>query len=266
MTIIVITMAPSELPKDDFDLRASVVIQRIREALKNNGGEPLLPLLKGDATMYESVALEPLLGPFDAVVTRHHSIAAYNKAIQSDEYKMVTRGKEILTFGFHNNFMYVDLIFPALKHVFAVVGEKIDVRSKMFVDAGGKVDYSLFQASGESGLQSYKRRVSLHPNRSFYMIALRTKNIDTPEGRANSSKHAQGWQQAMFSSQVQVLYAGKIVSLDRGPKTFREVAIYKFPNRELFLDMMESDFYCELSLLEERFVLDRFVQLCLPVY
>lgn len=265
MTVYVITMVPSQLPRNDFDLSASRVIQQVREALKKSGGEPVLPLLKGDATMYESIALEPLLGPFDAVVTRHLSIAAYNKAIKTEEYKMVTRGRDLLTFGFHNNFMYVDFLLPALRQVFGVVGEKIDIRSKMFVDAGGRVDYSLFQANGDRGLINYKRRVSLHPNRSFYMIELRTK-IDTPEGRANDLEHTQGWQRAMFSSEVEVLYAGKIVSLDRGPKMFREVAIYKFPRREIFLEMMESDHYSELAQLEERFVLDRFVELCLPVY
>jgi hypothetical protein len=265
MTVYVITMVPSLLPKNQFDLSASRVVQVIRENLKKNGGEPVLPILKGDATMYESIALEPLLGPFDAVVTRHHSIAAYNKAIGTQEYKMITRGKNVLTFGFHNNFMYVDFLLPALRQVFSVIGEKIDIRSKMYVEAGGRVDYSLYQVTGDRGLQSYKRRINLHPNRSFYLIELRTK-IDTPEGRANDLEHTRGWQKSMFSTEVEVMYAGKIVSLDRGPKMFREVAIYKFPNRELFVEMMESDHYSELAQLEERFVLDRFVELCLPVY
>lgn len=265
MNIYVITMVPCHLPKDDSDLTASRLIQQIREALKKNGGEPVLPILMGDATVYESIALEPLLGPFDALITRHKSIAAYRRATQSEEYQLVSRGKQILTFGFTNNFMYVDFFLPALKQVHGVVGEKVDTDSKIFVQAGGRVDYSLFQATGDRGLDNYRRHVYVHPRRACYMIAFQTKK-DTPEGKADDLEHTAGWNKAMFSKGIEMLYQGKLVSLDKGPKAFREVAVYKFTSRELFAEMMESDHYVELAQLEERFILDRFVELCLPVY
>lgn len=265
MTVYVVTMVPCALPKKDTDLVASRLIQNIRESLRKGGGEPVLPILIGDATLHESIALEPLVGPFDTLVTRHKSIAAYNKATRRDDYQIATRGKQVLTFGFTNNFMYTDVMLPALKQMYSYVGEKVDTRQKLFVDAGGRVDYSLYQATGDRGLENYKRRVSLHPNRSFFLIDLRTTN-DTPSGRSDDQEHTQLWQQAMFSSGVEMLYGGKIVSLTRGPKAFREVGIYKFPNREVFLDMLECDHYGRMVQLEERYILDRYVGLCMPVY
>ena len=265
MTVYVITMVPCHLPKNDMDLSASRLIQQVREALKKNGGEPVLPILMGDATLYESIALESLLGPFDALVTRHKTVAAYNKAIQSEEYQLTSRGKKILTFGFFHNFVYTDLLLPALKQVFGVMGEHVDTESKIFARAGGHVDYSLFQATGDRGLENYRRHVSMHPSRACYMIEFRTP-MDTPEGRADELEHTQGWQKTMFSKDIQMLYGGKVVSLDRGPKVFREVAIYKFTSRELFVDLADCDHYVDLAQLEEKFILDRFVELCLPVY
>lgn len=266
MTVHVITMVPCYLPKNDMDLSVSRLIQQIREALKKNGGEPVLPILKGDATLHASLALEPLLGPFDALVTRHKSVAAYNKATKSDEYQLVTRGKpNIMVYGFTSNFMYVDLFLPALKQVYAVVGEKIDLENKVFVRAGGKVDYSLFQATGDRGLDNYRRHVNMHPRRACYMIELRTVK-ETPDGKADDLEHSQKWQKAMFAKEIEMLYGGKVVSLNKGPKAFREVAIYKLPSREIFVEMADSDYYVELAQLEERFVLDRFVEFCLPLY
>lgn len=265
MTIYVLTMVPCYLPKDDMDLKASALIQQVREALKKYGGEPVLPILMGDATLYESVALEPLIGPFDVLLTRHASIAAYNKATQSAEYVTISLNKEILCFGFINNFMFVDLLLPALKQVYNFIGEKVDLRSKLFVDAGGTVDYKLYQATGDRGLTMYKRRVSRHPNRVAYLIDLRTKN-DTPDGRAYDQEHTQLWQQAMFSSDIDMIYGGKVISLNRGPKMFREVGIYRLPSREIVVDMLESDHYGRIAQVEEHYILDRFVELCLPVY
>jgi hypothetical protein len=265
MTVYVITMVPCVLPKRDADLVASPLIQHIRESLKNNGGEPVLPILLGDATLHESIALEPLVGPFDSLVTRHRSVASYNKAIRTEGYQLATRGKQVLTFGFTNNFMYTDVMLPALKAIYGYTGERVDTMQKRFVDAGGRVDYSLYQATGDRGLKSYKRRVALHPNRNFYMIDFRTTN-DTPDGRADDQEHTKLWQQMMFSSGIEMIYGGKIVSLTRGPKVFREVGIYKFPSREVFLNMLECDHYGMMVQMEERYVLDRFVELCLPVY
>ena len=267
MVVYVITMVPCVLPKRDSDLQASPLIQHIREALKMSGGEPVLPIMLGDATLHESIALEPLVGPFDTLVTRHKSIASYNKATRTEEYLLATNGKQVLTFGFNHNFVYTDAVLPALKQMYGYgyVGDKVDIRQKLFVDAGGRVDYSLYQATGDRGLMDYKRRVSLHPNRTFYMIDFRTTN-DTPDGRADDQEHTKLWQQAMFSSGIEMIYGGKIVSLTRGPKVFKEVGIYKFPSRELFLDMLECDHYGRMVQLEERYVLDRFVELCLPVY
>jgi hypothetical protein len=266
MPVYVVTMAPSVVKKRETDMAPSHVIQRIREALKNNGGESVLPIMLGDATLRESIALEPLVGPFDILVTRHKSVAAYNKAMRTEEYQLSIRGKHVLTFGFVHNYVYTDVILPALKQMYGYVREKrVDMRQKRFVDAGGKVDYSLHQVTGEKGLKNYKKRVSMHPNRPFYMIEFRTTN-DTPDGRADDQEHTTLWQQAMFSSGIEMIYGGKIVSLTRGPKVFKEVGIYKFPSRELFLDMLECDHYGKMVQLEERYVLDRFVALCMPVY
>lgn len=265
MTVHVLTMVPCVLPKDELDLRASRLIQQIRESLKQNGGEPVLPILMGDATLFESIGLEPYLGPFDALVTRHASLAAYNKAIQTDEYRRTVKSQHVLTFGFSNNAMYNEWVIPAMKQVHNIIGKNVDVQSKLFVQSGGKVDYGLYQANGDSGLENYKRRVSHFPGRSFYLIDLCTKK-ETPDAKADEMEFSYGWQQALFATNVQTLFGGKIVSLDRGPKTFRDIAIYKFPSREVFLDMMESDHYIELLQIKERFVLDRFVELCLPIY
>ena len=267
MVVHVVTMVPSKLPKTDLELSASRLVQDLREVLKSFGGTPILPILIGDATLFESVALDSLVGPFDVLVTRHRSTGAYRKAVASDDYKKAARGKEgqILTFGFSNNGFYVDWVVPALKQVFGLMGEKIDTKSQIYVQAGGKVDYSLYQTNGDSGLENYKRRVGLYPNRSFYMIELCTKK-DTPDGRAYDADHTKGWQQLLFSTGVQPLFGGKVVSLDKGPKMFQEVMIYKFPTREMFVDILECDHYGELGQLQEKFILDRFVELCLPIY
>lgn len=265
MVIHVVTMVPSRLPKTDRELSASRLVQDLREILKRHGGHPVVPILIGDATLFESAALDTLVGPFDVLVTRHKSIGSYRKAVASDEYQAATKTKRVLTFGFSNNGFYVEWVVPALKQVFGLMGEKVDTKSQIFVQAGGKVDYSLYQTNGDSGLENYKRRVGLYPNRAFYMIELCTKK-DTPDGRGFDADHTKGWQQLLFSTGVQPLFGGKVVSLDKGPKMFQEIMIYKFPSRELFLDILECDHYGELGQLQEKFILDRFVELCLPIY
>jgi len=267
MTVYVISMVPSVLPKKEFEFEASPLIQEIRECLRKNGGEPVLPILLGDATLHESIAMEPMVGPFDCLVTRHKSVGSYHKAIRSDSYLLATQGKEVLTFGFNHNFVYTDVILPTLKQMFGYgyVGDKVDLRQKLFVDAGGRVDYSLYQVSGRHGLVEYKRRVSQHSHLPCYMIDLRT-TTDTPDGRSDDSEHTKLWQQAMFSSGIELLFGGKVVSLTRGPKLFKEVGIYKFPSRELLLEMLECDHYGRMVQKEDLFILDRLVELCIPVY
>eukprot|EP00934_Nitzschia_sp_Nitz4_P002960 Nitzschia sp. Nitz4//scaffold234_size30613//8787//9584//NITZ4_007960-RA/size30613-est2genome-gene-0.49-mRNA-1//-1//CDS//3329543407//2950//frame0 len=265
MIVHVITMVPSALPKTDLELKASRLIQQIREILKTNGGDPILPILMGDATLFESVALDPYIGPFDILVTKHVSVNAYNRAIKTDEYQRVTRNQRVFTFGFNNSGLYHEWVLPTMKQVHSLVGPQVDIHSKLFVQSGGKVDFSLYQANGDSGLENYKRRVGHYPNRAFYLVELCTKK-ETPDGKADDIEFSTGWQNALFTANVQTLFGGKVVSLDGGPKTFREVNIYKFSTREAFVDMMESDHYVELLQIQDRFILDRFVELCLPIY
>jgi hypothetical protein len=267
MTVHVITMVPSHLPKDDLELKASPLIQELREALKGNGGEPVLPILLGDATLYSSQALEPYLGPFDSLVTKHASIKAYKKAKMSKAYKKATKeNTKILTFGFTNKTMYIGWAYPALKKVYNMFQKKVDCESKVFVEAGGKVDYELYQSNGNSGMENYKRKVHNYPNQSFYMVNLITKDERSPDAQAADQTYSKGWLQAAFSYNVDLVLGGNIVSLDGGPKVFGEASIVKYPTRELYVDWLESDYVVELEKSGEASTLDRFVEICLPIY
>jgi hypothetical protein len=132
MPIHVISMVPSLQPKDYLELKASPQIQELREALRKFGGEPAFAIFLGDATVYSSKALGPAdVGPFDMLVTKHPSIRAYNNATASDAYKMAEKKGKVLVFGFTNNGILVDLVFPALKSIFNLLqlGE-VDFKTK----------------------------------------------------------------------------------------------------------------------------------------
>lgn len=168
MTVHVITMVPSHLPKDDLELKASPLIQELREALKGNGGEPVLPILLGDATLYSSQALEPYLGPFDSLVTKHASIKAYKKAKMSKAYKKATKeNTKILTFGFTNKTMYIGWAYPALKKVYNMFQKKVDCESKVFVEAGGKSTTNCINPMGTVGWKTTSEKSTIIPTNPF---------------------------------------------------------------------------------------------------
>lgn len=265
MTVHVVTMVPSQMPSSEAELTASMEIVRLREVLRENGGQPVLPILIGDATLFESLALGYVVGPFDVLLTSHTSISAYREAIKTPEYQKLAGKQKVLTFGFTNEKIYLKFILPALRKLHSKFRDDTDVDKRIFVETGEKVDYNLYQTGGASGLKRYKQRVAIHPNRTVYMIDIWTWE-GSPIGRTNETEYKKKWQTLLFEKDVETLYSGRIISLDGGPKSFQEIAIYKFPSRETFVEMIESAYYIDLVYLRFKFNLDQFVQLCLPIY
>jgi hypothetical protein len=243
-------------------MKASPKIQELREALKKHGGEPILPILLGDTTVQASPALDPDLGPFDVCITRHASIKAYVTATNSHLYKVAAKDTKILAFGFSNNAISVNFVFPALKKVYNLLKKKVDCEAK----ADKKIEYNFYQASGERGLESYKRKINHKVDQAFFLLSLITKNESSPEAKEADREHAKSWLPAAFSGNLNKMLGGRLVSLDRGPKMFGEVSIFEYPTRELYVDWMESEYHSKLAEDEQAFILDRFVQICVPIY
>jgi hypothetical protein len=260
MVVHIITMVPSLIPKEEGELKASPKIQELREALKKHGGQPILPILLGDATVKASPALDPALGPFDACITRHASIKAYITATQSHLYQVAAKDTNILTFGFSNNGILVNFVFPALKKVYNLF-QKVDCEAK----ADKKIQYDWFQASGERGIDNYKRKIDHKVNQACYLLSLTTKS-ELPEAKEADREHVKSWLPAAFSYNLKKTLGGRLVSLNNGPKMFGEVSVYEYPTRELYVDWMESEYHTKLHEDEQKFILDRFVQICIPIY
>jgi uncharacterized protein (DUF1330 family) len=264
MPIHVISMVPSLQPKDYLERKASPQIQELREALRKFGGEPAFAIFLGDATVYSSKALDPAdVGPFDVLVTKHPSIRAYNNATASDAYKMAEQKGKVLVFGFTNNGILVNWVFPALKKIYNMMklGEDVDLKTK----ATPQMDHELTQANGDSGLENYKRKVANHPQQMAYTITLNTKN-ETPDGKRAASDFFKGWLSAAFAHDLNEVLGGSVVSLDKGPKIFGEVSIIQYPTRELFVEFIESDYYKQLQNDRKASTLDRFVEVGVPIY
>jgi hypothetical protein len=263
MPIHVISMVPSLQPKDYLELKASPQIQELREALRKFGGEPAFAIFLGDATVYSSKALGPAdVGPFDMLVTKHPSIRAYNNATASDAYKMAEKKGKVLVFGFTNNGILVDWVFPALKKIYNLMklGE-VDLKTK----AATQPDYELAQANGDSGLENYKRKVANNPQQMAYTITLNTKN-ETVDGKTAAREFFKGWLSAAFAHDLNEVLGGSVVSLDKGPKMFGEVSIIQYPTRELFVEFIESDYYTQLQNDRKASTLDSFMEVGVPIY
>jgi hypothetical protein len=156
MPVHIITMVPSVRPKDEFIIEPSAQIDALRDALQSNGGEISLPILAGDATVYASETMSPLVGPYDVMVTKFDSIKQYKVAADSSSYKEALElGDKVFTYGFENRSLYIDWGYPALKRFFRFF-------PKLFVDCKTKAnpaDYQhkldsaeLYQANGDSGM------------------------------------------------------------------------------------------------------------------
>lgn len=102
MVVHVITVVPCGVPKTDGEMKPSTKLQELREALKKYGGEAVLPILYGDATVKTSPAMDPDQGPFDICITSHPSVQSYVIATESHLYQVAAKNTKILTFGFSN--------------------------------------------------------------------------------------------------------------------------------------------------------------------
>jgi hypothetical protein len=262
MVVQVITMVPSLIPKDEVEQRASPQLAELREALKKYGGTAVLPILLGDATVVASKALDPAVGPFDALITRHNNIKAYNLATRSDMYQQVAKNiSKIITFGFSNSPVKVRWVLPTLKTIFKRLKDPVDSKTK----AASHMQVHMYQATGSSGLENYKAHIANHPGKKVFLISLNT-NYDGPQGKAAENEFTKGWYRAAFSDDVNITLQGPLVSLDDGPKMFQGVSITEFPSREVFVQWLESDYHTKLHEKREAAVLDKFDLLCLPVY
>ena len=268
MPVHILTLVPcSHVPKEDSKaVTPSPQIIALRDALQSNGGDIILPVLAGDATVFPSQALDPVTGPFDAVVARFRSMDDYKKAIDNQAYNEALElgGGNVMTYGFDRKSLVVDWLYPALKKMYGLFGVKADCETSAD-DEQPPEDHPLYQPNGEQGIDKYKRHIAKHSHQGFYMIEMITRN-ETPEGKKADGKYGKAWLHAALAYGVHFEIGGKTVSLDQGPRPFGEIIIAHYPSREMYVKWMESKYFAQVADDRIQSTLDLHLQISLPLY
>ena len=242
----------------------------------SHGGKAVLPILVGDATVILSQSIKSKTDsstPYDTIVTRHVSLEEYSKATGSDAYKEAAsetqQGEEngILTYGFENSTLYVEWLFPIFQKVYVMLNWKVDCDTPVPQELKTTDMYDLTQPNGDSGYENYKRLAKAFPDQKHvYVLEFITKHSDTAGSQQAEFDYNKAWLEAAYSYDVKRSFGGTFLSLDDGPKTFSEVAIMKFPSREIYMKWLESSYFHKLQGNRQAFILDSHIQISLPMY